>query len=150
MASLFHPFPNICRWKIASDTEKFVCGKAVREFFCNSKKMRFHLFRACRLCRQAKQSTGLFSPKRSTSRVSPLRRRTETVPRPVPVFRSAYSPKTVHWTIFGETLDLQGLAPPCEPSNGSQGMRSVIVCESFLTVRACPQGEAIGITTGFG
>ena len=40
-----------------------------------------------------KQSTGLFTPKRSTSRASPLR-------------------GTVHRTVDSETLDLQGFAPP--------------------------------------
>ena len=43
-----------------------------------------------------KQSTGLFIPKRSTFRASPLR-------------------GTVHRTVDSETLDLQGYAPPGEP-----------------------------------
>ena len=38
--------------------------------------------------------------------------RTESVLRPVPVFRSAYLYETVHWTISYKTLDLQGFAPP--------------------------------------
>ena len=42
-----------------------------------------------------KQSTGLFLPKRSTSRASPLHLRTETD----------------HRTVYSETLDLQGFTP---------------------------------------
>ena len=96
----------------------------------------FGLFRCSAWLILHKRSTGALIPKRSCSRASPLRRRTEPAVPAFPVFRSAYSPKIVHWTVFGETLDLQGLAPPCEPSKGSQGMRSVIACVSFLTVRA--------------
>ena len=45
--------------------------------------------------------------------------RTELPLRESPVLRSAYFPKTVHWTVFSKTLDLQGCAPPGEPSRGS-------------------------------
>ena len=53
-----------------------------------------------------KQSTGLFLPKRSTFRASPLRVRTVLPLWESPVFRSAYFPETVHWTISSKTLDL--------------------------------------------
>ena len=45
--------------------------------------------------------------------------RTELSLRESPVLRSAYFPKTVHWTVLSKTLDLQGCAPPGEPSRGS-------------------------------
>ena len=87
-----------------------------------------------------KQSTGLFSPKRLTFRASPLRRRTETVLRPVPVFRSAYFPETVHRTVSSKTLDLQGFAPPGEPSRGSRGLHAVVFCVVFRQSEATTKG----------
>ena len=41
--------------------------------------------------------------------------RTEMDFQSIPVFRSVYSTKTVHRTVFSETLDLQGFAPPSVP-----------------------------------
>ena len=52
----------------------------------------FGLFRCSAWLIFHEQSTGLFIPKRSCSRASPLRERTEPVPRPVPVLCMAYSP----------------------------------------------------------
>ena len=61
--------------------------------------------------------------------------RTEPAYQAVPVFRSAYFPKTVHWTIFSKTLDLQGFAPPGEPSRGSLGD----VCGVGVLAGCCAQ-----------
>ena len=64
------------------------------------------------------QSTGLFIPKRSCFRASPLRVLRTVLPlRESPVFRSAYLREKVHRSVHSETLMLQGFAP----SGGPQG-----------------------------
>ena len=95
------------------------------------------LFRCSAWLILQKQSTGLFLPKRSCFRASPLHKRTVLPLRESPVFRSAYFPKTVHRTVFSKTLDLQGFAPPGKPSRGSRGCSGVRLCAGDTSSVAC-------------
>ena len=69
--------------------------------------------------------------------------RTEPVLRPVLVVRSAYFPETVHRTVFSNTLDLQGFAPPCAPPSHSAPNQSF----GLLRCSAWPilLGQSIGL-----
>ena len=100
-------------------------------------KQLFQLFRCSAWLILHEQSTGLFIPKRSCSRASPLHVRTVLPLRESSVFRSAYFPETVHRTVSSKTLDLQGFAPPGEPPTGSLSIcaRIDFFCERWYNMR---------------